>query len=84
MTEQVSERRRKRTAKAPGLRFDPGRVFDPAEGREDDFKLDLEAARFKAKKGQAGNRRQGGPHHSGCACIQCLYMARYGGPFPLR
>lgn len=37
--------------------FEAGRVFSPAEAKVDDFELDLEAARYAARKGQGGDRR---------------------------
>jgi hypothetical protein len=62
--------RRKDRSSGPTVRFDAGRVFTPAEAKASDFDLDVEAARFKARKGQAGNRRlsHAGPDH----CPGCL------------
>ncbi len=32
-------------------------MFTPGEAKEEDFELDLESARYKAQKGQGGDRR---------------------------
>lgn len=39
------------------VRFEAGKVFAPSKGKGDlEFDLGAEVARFKAKKGEAGNR----------------------------
>ncbi len=40
----------------PTLEFDAGKVFPPGQDRGDDFKLDLESAVYRAKKGEGGDR----------------------------
>lgn len=40
------------------VEFDLGESFEPAEGKMDDFDLDLDASQFRGKKGQAGTRRK--------------------------
>ena len=58
MAEQEVERPQKRKKKAEKkLEFEAGKVFTPAEAKEEDFELDLDSARFKAQKGQGGDRR---------------------------
>ena len=58
MPEQQVEQPQKRKKKAEKkLEFEAGKVFTPAEAKEEDFELDLEAARYKAMKGQGGDRR---------------------------
>lgn len=71
--------RRKRRAGDPVLSFEPGRVFSPADGRDQDFSLDLEVASYRARKGQAGNRIRGGggPHPCGCRCSLCVYNSSF-------
>ena len=58
MAEQQVERPQKRKKKAEKkLEFEAGKVFTPAEAKEEDFELDLESSRFKAQKGEGGDRR---------------------------
>lgn len=45
-------RKRKKPAK---LEFDAGKVFGTS--KDDEIEMDLDAARFKAQKGQGGDRR---------------------------
>ncbi len=52
----LQERRRKRRTKEVPLEFDPGVVFQPSHAKEEDLELDLESARYSARKGQAGDR----------------------------
>lgn len=51
MMEQPQKRKKKRE---PKLVFDPAKTVEPAE----DIVLDEEMARYKAKKGQGGDRRR--------------------------
>lgn len=55
--QQVEERPKKRKKQEKKLEFEAGRVFTPSEAKEEDFELDLEASRYKAVKGQGGDRR---------------------------
>ncbi len=66
--------KRSRHPEDPAFSFEPGRVFKPADGRESEFRLDLEVATYRAQKGQAGNRGHGGggPHPCGCRCNVCV------------
>lgn len=58
MPEQQVEQPQKRKKKPEKkLEFEAGKVFTPAEAKEEDFELDLESARFKAQKGEGGDRR---------------------------
>src|SRR2546425_9866819 len=59
MQQQVEERPKKRKKQEKKLEFEAGKVFTPGEVKEEDFELDLDSARFKAQKGQGGDRRGG-------------------------
>lgn len=49
---------KRKSKKKAKVEFDAGMVFDVEPAT--DLKLDLEASRFKARKGQGGTRRRGG------------------------
>lgn len=55
--EQVQKKKKKQDEK---LEFDAGKVFGPEETKSDDFKLetDRESSRYKAQKGQGGDRKK--------------------------
>jgi hypothetical protein len=55
--QQVEERPKKRKKSEKKLEFEAGKVFNPGEAKDEDFELDLESGRFKAQKGQGGDRR---------------------------
>ena len=56
--QQVEPRPQKRKKNSEKkLEFEAGKVFNPGEVKEEDFELDLESARFRAQKGQGGDRR---------------------------
>ncbi len=57
--EQVKKKKKKDDEK---LAFDAGKVFGPEEGKAEDFKLetDRESSRYKAQKGQGGDRKKDG------------------------
>ncbi len=58
MQQQVEEKPKKRKKKQQKkLEFEAGKVFTPGEAKEEDFELDLDSARYKAQKGQGGDRR---------------------------
>jgi len=58
MAEQQVEKPQKRKKKEEKkLEFEAGKVFTPSEAKEEDFELDLDSARYKAMKGQGGDRR---------------------------
>ncbi len=52
----MPERKRKRKTKAKE-EFDAGKVFDPAQGKEEELELDPEMGRYHARQGEGGNRR---------------------------
>jgi len=54
---QVEERPKKRKKQEKKLEFEAGKVFSPGEVKEEDFELDLDSARYRAQKGQGGDRR---------------------------
>jgi len=55
--QQVEEKPKKRKKSEKKLEFEAGKVFSPGEAKDEDFELDLDSARFKAQKGQGGDRR---------------------------
>jgi len=58
MQQQAEPRPQKRRKKEEKkLEFEPGKVFTPGEVKEEDFQLDLESSKWKAQKGQGGDRR---------------------------
>ncbi len=54
---QVEEKPKKRKKQEKKLEFEAGKVFSPGEVKEEDFELDLDSARYRASKGQGGDRR---------------------------
>ncbi len=54
---QVEEKPKKRKKSEKKLEFEAGKVFSPGEVKEEDFELDLDSARFRAQKGEGGDRR---------------------------
>lgn len=50
------EKKRKKKSKVK-VEFDAGKVFDPAVAKEDEIELDVESARYHARKGEGGDRR---------------------------
>ena len=58
MQQQVEPRPQKRKKKEEKkLEFEAGKVFNPGEVKEEDFEIDLESSRWKAQKGEGGDRR---------------------------
>lgn len=57
MSMQAEDRPKKRKKQEKKLEFEAGKVFTPGEVKEEDFELDLEASRFRAQKGEGGDRR---------------------------
>lgn len=55
--QMMPERKRKKKAK-PKVEFDAGKVFDPAQGKEEEVELSVESGRYTARKGQGGDRRK--------------------------
>lgn len=56
-SEQEPAQKKKRKKEEPKLEFEAGKVFKPSEAKDQDFELDLESSRFKARKGEGGDRR---------------------------
>jgi len=54
---QVEEKPKKRKKQEKKLEFEAGKVFTPGEAKEEDFELDLDSARYRASKGEGGDRR---------------------------
>jgi hypothetical protein len=55
----VTQRKLKKKAKqekGAEVKLDVGDTFEIAEAKDKDFDLDLDAAKFQGKKGQAGTR----------------------------
>jgi len=54
----MTQRKLKRKAKKEDaeVKLDVGDTFEVAEAKDKDFDLDLDAAKFQGKKGQAGTR----------------------------
>jgi hypothetical protein len=57
MPQQVEEKPKKRKKQEKKLEFEAGKVFSPGEVKEEDFELDLDSARYRASKGEGGDRR---------------------------
>ena len=57
MSQQVEQPQKKKKEEPKKLEFEAGKVFSPGEAKDQDFELDLDSARFKAQKGQGGDRR---------------------------
>jgi len=58
MSQQVEQPPKKKKKEEPKkLEFEAGKVFNPGEAKDQDFDLDLDSARYKAQKGQGGDRR---------------------------
>lgn len=56
--QEVVKKRKKKEHKK--VEFDVGKVFKPGEAKDEDFKVDLDrdTARYKARKGEGGDRKQ--------------------------
>ncbi len=57
MAQQVEQAPKRRKKKEKKLEFEAGKVFSPEEAKEEDMELDLDSARYKAQKGEGGDRR---------------------------
>lgn len=56
--QQVEPRPRKKRKRAESkLEFEAGKVFNPSQAKAEDFEIDQESARYRAQKGQGGDRR---------------------------
>lgn len=56
MPQEMAQKKKKK--KEEKLEFEAGKVFGPGEAKDDDIKLDQdnESDRYKAQKGQGGDR----------------------------
>lgn len=57
MSQLEQKPKKKKKEDEPKLEFEAGKVFSPGEAKDQDFELDLESSRFKARKGEGGDRR---------------------------
>ncbi len=57
MQQQAEDKPKKRKKQEKKLEFESGKVCTPGEVKEEDFELDLESAKFRAQKGEGGDRR---------------------------
>ena len=57
MEQQVEQKPRKKKKDDKKLEFEAGKVFSPGQAKEEDMDLDLDSARYKAQKGEGGDRR---------------------------
>ncbi len=55
--QMMPERKRKKKPKTK-VEFDAGKVFDPAQNKEEEVELDTESSRYSARKGEGGDRRK--------------------------
>ncbi len=53
----LEQKKKQKKEKDVKLEFEAGKVFKPEEAKDQDFELDLDSARYKARKGQGGDRR---------------------------
>ena len=62
MGDQEEAQKKKKKKDEGKLEFDAGKVFGPEEEKADDFNLetDRESSRYKAQKGQGGDRKKEG------------------------
>ena len=56
MGQKVKQKQKKKQKKDTKLEFEVGKVFGPEAAKEDDLSLDVEVGRYKAQKGQGGDR----------------------------
>jgi hypothetical protein len=49
-------KKKSKTEKSTEVKLDVGDTFEVATAKDKDFDLDLDAAKFQGKKGQAGTR----------------------------
>ncbi len=57
MTQLEKKSKKKKKKEEPKLEFEAGKVFKPSQAKDQDFELDIDSARYKARKGQGGDRR---------------------------
>lgn len=49
--------RKKRKKEETKLEFEAGKVFNPVQAKGEDFEMDLDSSRYRAQKGEGGDRR---------------------------
>jgi len=54
---QLQKKKRKQEQEKK-LEFEVGKVFGPEAAKDEDLNVDIEAARYKARKGQGGDRKK--------------------------
>jgi len=57
MSQQVEQKPKQKKKTKKKLEFEAGKVFSPKEAKDEDLDLDVDAARYKAQKGEGGDRR---------------------------
>lgn len=74
VTETSEPQRKRRNTRTKAMAFDPSWVFGLGHGDQEEFKLDPEVARFRARQGQAGSRHAGATPTRPCDCMLCRYV----------
>lgn len=52
------QKKKKKQEKDQKLEFEVGKVFGPEAAKDEDLSLDVDTARYKAQKGQGGDRKK--------------------------
>lgn len=64
----------RRSSPGAAMTFDPRRVFGQTPGSQGELRLDPEAARYRARQGQAGSRHAGATPAKACDCALCRFV----------
>jgi hypothetical protein len=56
--QETKKSRKKKEEEKEKLAFEIGEVFSPDKAKKEDFELDQESASYRARKGEAGDRKQ--------------------------
>jgi hypothetical protein len=56
--EKQKQKKKKKQKEDKKLEFEIGKVFGPDAAKEEDLSLDVDTARYKAQKGQGGDRKK--------------------------
>jgi len=56
--ESQKQKKKKKKETEKKLEFEIGKVFGPEAAKDEDLSLDVDAARYKAQKGQGGDRKK--------------------------
>lgn len=56
--QEVKRSRKKKEDEKEKLAFEIGEVFSPDKAKKEDFELDQDSAAYRARKGEAGDRKQ--------------------------